>query len=276
VEYSEPAAPNNPPSAGFNTVCAVLACNFSDTSADSDGSIGSWLWDFGDGNSSNAQNPSHSYAAPGTYTVTLTVTDDDGADDSASQSVTVTALNEAPSAAFTSSITDLDVNFTDSSTDNDGTIDSWAWDFGDGSSSTAQNPSHSYASAGSYTVSLTVTDDDGADDSTSQSVTVLGPQPPAAPTDLTAQVQRLGKGKNAEVSVRLSWTDNSNNEESFAIERCEESGKGKNKTCAYGALGTVGKDTTEYTDNPGSGTFQYRVRARNLSGDSAPSNEVKI
>ena len=64
------------------------------------------------------------------------------------------AVNQAPNAAFSSSCTDLDCNFTDQSTDSDGSIASWSWDFDDGATSTSQNPSNSYASAGTYSVGL--------------------------------------------------------------------------------------------------------------------------
>jgi PKD repeat protein len=80
--------------------------------------------------------------------------------------------NIPPTASFTSSCSALTCTFTDASTDADGTIASRSWDFGDGQSSTATNPSHTYSSAGSYTVSLTVTDNGSATGSTTQSVTV--------------------------------------------------------------------------------------------------------
>jgi PKD repeat protein len=83
--------------------------------------------------------------------------------------------NMAPEASFSSSCTDLGCSFTDTSSDADGTIAAWSWDFGDGNSSSTQNPEHSYADAGSYTVMLTVTDDDGAEDSTSEMVEVTEP-----------------------------------------------------------------------------------------------------
>lgn len=278
VEYSTGSVSNTPPTANFSNVCTALSCNFSDQSSDSDGSVVSWSWDFGDGNTSTIQHPGHTYAAAGSYTVDLTVTDDDGVSDNSSQSVNVSAANVAPTADFSAAVTDLSVDFTDLSSDNDGTVVSWSWDFGDGNSTTTQNPSHTYASAGNYTVSLTVTDNDGASDGSSQPVTVTAASlPPSAPSNLTAQVLKVGKGKNAQVvGVELSWTDNANNESHFSIERCLESGKGKNKTCPYAEIGTVGTDVTLFEDNPGDGTFKYRVRAINAEGESAYSNSVKI
>lgn len=80
--------------------------------------------------------------------------------------------NQAPTANFDFNCTDLDCDFTDQSTDSDGTIASWSWNFDDGGSSSTQNPSHSFASAGTYSVTLTATDNDGADDSITRSVTV--------------------------------------------------------------------------------------------------------
>lgn len=80
--------------------------------------------------------------------------------------------NQPPSANFSYTTSDLTAYFTDTSADPDGTITSWSWTFGDGATSTAQNPSHTYASDGTYSVTLTVTDDGEATGSTSQSVTV--------------------------------------------------------------------------------------------------------
>jgi PKD repeat protein len=91
--------------------------------------------------------------------------------------------NNPPTAAFTFNSTDLDVSFTDASSDSDGTIATWAWDFGDGNNSSAPSPSHTYGAGGNYTVALTVTDNVGGMDSTSQIVTVSaggGSAPPVA------------------------------------------------------------------------------------------------
>ncbi len=80
--------------------------------------------------------------------------------------------NLPPNSSFTFAATDLQVNFTDTSSDPDGSIVSWSWNFGDGNVSSAQNPSHTYAAAATYSVSLTVTDNDGATGSSNQDVTV--------------------------------------------------------------------------------------------------------
>ncbi len=84
--------------------------------------------------------------------------------------------NAAPTAGFTFSTSDLTADFSDASSDSDGSIVGWSWNFGDGTNSSAQNPSHDYAAAGDYTVTLKVTDNDGATDAASHSVTVTEPQ----------------------------------------------------------------------------------------------------
>jgi PKD repeat protein len=176
-------AANQSPTANFTSSCSGLSCNFTSTSSDPDGSIASYAWTFGDGTTSTAQNPSHTYAAGGTYAVTLTVTDNQGAQSApTSKTVTVTAANQSPTANFTSSCSGLSCNFTSTSSDPDGSISAYSWTFGDGATSTAQSPSHSYAAGGTYTVTLRVTDNQGAQSTTtSKSVTVTAPnQPPTA------------------------------------------------------------------------------------------------
>ena len=162
-----------PPIANFNFTTAGLQASFEDTSESPDGEILSWSWDFGDNEgTSTEQNPVYTYAVSGVYTVTLTVTDTYG-ENSVSRQVPVSPDNFGPVAAFSSVVMNLDVAFTDASVDFDGDITEWQWDFGDGSVSTAQNPSHTYAKDSTYTVSLTVTDDDQAGGSTSQQITVM-------------------------------------------------------------------------------------------------------
>ncbi|WP_066960911.1 S8 family serine peptidase [Microbulbifer sp. Q7] len=166
---------NQPPVVGFTCVDEALTIDCQDQSSDADGNITAWDWDFGDGNRSSVQHPSHTYGAAGTYSVSLTVTDDGGTSATRSQTVTVTdpntsTPNQAPIADFTFSVSRTTASFTDTSSDADGTIESWHWDFGDGSSSSAQNPSHEYAEDGTYSVTLTVTDDAGESHSVTKSV----------------------------------------------------------------------------------------------------------
>jgi PKD repeat protein len=99
---------NTAPTASFSTDCTDLACDFVDTSTDDDGSIAQRQWSFGDGGTSGAANPSHTYASGGTFTVSLTVTDDDGATASTSQSVTVSAPPPPPDPDGTMHVADLD------------------------------------------------------------------------------------------------------------------------------------------------------------------------
>jgi PKD repeat protein len=206
VTVTEPA--NVPPTADFTFTTTDLTANFTDTSTDSDGTIVSWLWNFGDGNTSTVQNPGHTYAAAGTYTVTLTVTDDDSATDSVSKPVTVTAGNQPPTADFTFTTNGLTANFTDTSTDSDGTIVSWLWNFGDGNTSTVQNPGHTYAAAGTYTVTLTVTDDDSATDTTSKPVTVTGPVVEIYVYDITQTIKKMGRNYESDAAVTIRDTNN--------------------------------------------------------------------
>src|SRR5207245_1160457 len=185
VTVTAPPPPNQPPVAAFTSSCTQLACNFTSTSSDPDRTIASYRWTFGDGTAAaTTQNPSHTYTAGGTFTVTLTVTDNQSATGSVSHPVTVTAPpppNQPPVAAFTSSCTQLTCSFTSTSSDPDGTIASYAWTFGDGGTASIQNPSHPYTAGGTYTVTLTVTDNQNATGSVRHTVTVTAPPPPNQP-----------------------------------------------------------------------------------------------
>ena len=181
------SATNSPPTAAFTysplSPTTQQTVQFTNESNDPDGSISSWQWSFGDGGSSTTQNPTHQYTDDGAYTVTLKVTDDDGATDSTSHSVTIS--NQAPIASFDYSPSEPEtneiVNFNASgSSDPDGSIEKYKWDFGDSSTGTGQKLAHSYSDNNAYTVTLTVTDDDGATNSTSKHVTVASLGPTAA------------------------------------------------------------------------------------------------
>jgi len=152
-----------------------ISFNASD-SYDPDGSITSYFWDFGDGTNAMGVTANHTYIDDGVYTVTLTVTDDRGA--TASANAIKTVLNRPPIASFTESaetvLTGVTIYFDASgSYDPNGTIVSYFWNFGDGTNATGVTTSHSYADDGTYTVTLTVTDDDGVAGSTQATKTVL-------------------------------------------------------------------------------------------------------
>ncbi|RLF47925.1 MAG: hypothetical protein DRN10_03275 [Thermoplasmata archaeon] len=176
---------NAPPTADFYYVPPspddMDNVSFYDSSGDADGSVVAWHWNFGDGNISSEQNPSHAYSDNGVYAVRLTVTDDDGSNDTVIHSIIV--ANIPPVASFTyapTNITDTDdVVFTDNSSDSDGSIVNWTWDFGDGNISYGQNATHKYADDGAYAVKLTVTDNDGSSSSSTKEIVVLNVKPVA-------------------------------------------------------------------------------------------------
>jgi len=138
--------------------CEETTVNFTDLSNDAD----TWSWDFGDGGSSNEQNPSHTYTAAGKYTVRLVVTNICGEDDTTKTEYIT--IYPGPTADFTSDIQEGCVNTVISFTDLSIAAETWHWDFGDGADSDEQNPLHSYNAAGKYTVRLTVTNECGDDE----------------------------------------------------------------------------------------------------------------
>jgi PKD repeat protein len=299
---------NVAPTAVFTDSCGGLTCSFDGTDSwDSDGSVISYAWDFGDGSSETGPLASHTYASPGTYVVRLTVEDEDGAPgtsfrdvsvgvihvgdlegwgengkgnrwrafldvsvvdvggrpvdgatvgvawsgvvsgsgsastgadgvatvgtgnirgdglvtftvtsvshpsmsyeaaldtdadgDSDGRSMTVGPPNDPPQAAFNDDCEALVCAFTDASSDSDGTIVSWAWDFGDGATSTERSPTYTYQLSLFYLVTLTVTDDKGA--SASESRLVFAP-PVDVGLVLTGQVSKV-KGQK---QIDLQW-----------------------------------------------------------------------
>ena len=162
---------------------------FTDTSTDSDGIIVSWSWNFGDGSNSFVCNPTHTYDDAGTYIVTLRVSDNDGYTDVGSESIyvinVVPPIPSAPAANFTylpvHPTTSDTLQFTDTSTDLDGIIVSWHWIFGDGNTSTMQNPTHRYTFTGNYSVTLEVTDDDSTTDTEIKIIRIYEASPPLPP-----------------------------------------------------------------------------------------------
>jgi PKD repeat protein len=150
------------------------------------------------------------------------------------------------------------------SSDPDGQVVSYQWSFGDGGTATGQTPTHTYANAGSYTVSLAVTDNNGAVGSASTTANVAAPnnQPPSAPTALFVQ-------RNNKTKATLTWTDNSGNETGFKIERSADG-------TTFTEIATVGANVTRYQDSGAPKGYYYRVRAYNSAGTSGYSNTYQI
>jgi PKD repeat protein len=176
VQGVTPTAPVANFTTNATTGSAPLNVQFTDTSSNTPTS---WLWNFGDGTTSTSQNPDHIYTTPGTYNVTLTATND-GGNNTIIQNSFITVPYPAPVAGFTENTTSglnpLNVQFNDQST---GYITSFYWDFGDGTNSTLQSPTHIYTTPGTYTVTETVTGPGGNNIITLPNViTVFNSTPP--------------------------------------------------------------------------------------------------
>jgi len=178
--------------------------------------------------------------------------------------------NQPPTAVIsanpTSGTAPLAVAFNGSgSTDLDGTISSYAWNFGDGATGTGATISHTYDVAGTFTTTLTVTDNGNAT-STASVVIVVASTQINAPTNLT--------GSSSNRVVTLRWTDNANNEQGFTIERAVKA-KG---TPVFSAVGQAAANATSYSETVASGTYLYRVRAFNVTTGkvSSYSNQVQL
>ena len=161
VNTGAPTAPVAAFSGSPTSGTEPLTVNFTDQST---GTIDTWSWTFGDGGTSSSQNPSYVYNLAGTYTVSLTVSGPGGSDTYTATNYITVSPCAAPIANFSGAPTsgdyDLTVSFTDLSTNSPTT---WSWDFGDGGTATTQNPSHTYTAAGTYSVSLSVSNGCGSD-----------------------------------------------------------------------------------------------------------------
>lgn len=185
---------------------APLTVSFSGIgSTDADGTIVSYSWDLGNGTSATGLTASATYATAGTYTATLTVVDSDGLADTAVVSVTVNSPPNVPpvamaSANVTSGLAPLTVTFSSTgSYDPDGSLASYKWDFGDGTSSTAVSPTKTYTVPGNYTAKLTVTDLAGATNSATVAITVQ--RNPASDVDVSGFVLSKNSSKSGATVV---------------------------------------------------------------------------
>ncbi len=226
-----------PPTASFTSSKTDLQASF-DASASSaaDGrQISSYSWDFGDNSAAGSgRTTTHSYSAPGTYQVTLTVTDDSGLTSRVTHPITVTAANQLPSANFTSTVNGMSVSVDGtSSTDPDGSITGYSWDWGDGTpKGTGMTASHSYTTEGSHTITLTVTDNDGGQATRTGTVTTTHSAPTASFTtvpnglDVAVDASASSASDGATLSYSWNWGDGT------------AAGSGRTATHTYGSAGT--------------------------------------
>ncbi|MDC6352789.1 PKD domain-containing protein [Zeaxanthinibacter sp. PT1] len=157
-----------------------LEVTFTGSNSTDDQGVVTYAWDFMDGNTSAEADPVHLFETAGTYEVSLTVTDGDNLSDSGTITITVTEPgNEAPVAVAEASpltgTAPLEVQFTGSNSSDDQGVVSYSWDFMDGSTSDIDNPLHTFATAGTYEVTLTVSDASGLESSANVTITVSEP-----------------------------------------------------------------------------------------------------
>lgn len=187
AENHAPSIIQNSPGNGSTGVDVNASLNVTVSDPDGDNmTITFWNWtgsvweSFGQltnkGNGTYVYNPTGDFAYNTTYTWRASANDSLITNNTETWTFTTAAEgetpNQPPTANFTYSAVGLTVSFTDTSNDPDGNVTSWSWNFGDGSFSTAQNPSHIYASSGAYNVTLTVKDNNNATDSTYELISI--------------------------------------------------------------------------------------------------------
>lgn len=161
------------PDFNFNSGCSAEQVEFFDASTSQYGIINSWFWEFGENNQTSAnQNPVHLYSNGGNFPVMLTITNNLGCSETIQNNVLV---NPTPIPIGGNSALCLDaqpIQFSDLSTVSSGNIISWFWNFGDNITSPLQNPTHTFANSGSYTISLDVVSDEGCENTFTTNITI--------------------------------------------------------------------------------------------------------
>ena len=233
---------------------------FQDESTD-DGILVFRLWDFGDDSSTVLERPTHRFRVPGTYEVRLNVTDNDLQTHTVTRTITVRNAEPVPDFDFSPKVvtTSALVSFTDLSTDPDGSVRSWQWDFGDGATSSERHPAHRFQRGGNLTVTLTVTDELGGTERITRTVFVRNAPPlagfafqPGFPLS-QERVQFLDNSSDLDGQV-VSWNW------SFGDGTW---GSGSNPVKSYDAPGTYNVRLTVTDDGGDSSTWTRQVSVRN-------------
>jgi PKD repeat protein len=250
---------NNPPvvsvSATPTTGSAPLTVSLTSTASDPEGTSLTYAWSLEGNVFSTEANASYTFTTNGTHTVVLSVTDGTGL--ASLKSVQIVLSNASPVAAFSATPVSGDAPLTvtfdaSASSDANGSISSYSWNFGDGLVGSGAQVTHTYGSLGTYTAQLSVTDNEGASATKNVTITVADLNAISAPSNLKASGQRG--------YASLSWSDNSNNESGFHIERAMQVRKG---TPVYQRIAVVGQNIKTYVDTAAPGTYYYRVQAYN-------------
>jgi PKD repeat protein len=259
-----PLALNQAPSARFAAAANGLSAGVdASLSTDPDGTINTYAWSFGEPGSStntaNGKTATHTYGTTGTYTVTLVVTDNTGLTATSLQQVNIVGTpNVNPIANFTSTRDALLVSFTAAgSTDSDGTISTYSWNFGESNSpantATGVTTTHAFKFAGSYTVTLVVTDNRGALGNQQAVVTVI---PPVA----------VATGELNDTGITAS--------------QCYQAGSDVLISCTSTAAlalntnqdGMVGRDAFSGTNIDSDGVLGFSFTKIGASGEALPAN----
>jgi len=159
-----------------NDVCVGTATSFTNTSVGSDAQVSSWAWDFGDSNTSNTKNPSHTYASAGIYNVTLTVNNNNSCSNTITKQVVVSNGVTSDFQEITTACVGQTIHFNNLSTYTLSPFDEvygFYWDFGDGTYSPFQNPAKVYTNVGNYTITLLVRDKAGCLDMVTKNINIL-------------------------------------------------------------------------------------------------------
>jgi PKD repeat protein len=205
-------APHAAPVASFQSTASGWSAAFDGTgsSAGDGATIDSYAWDFGDGTTSTQPRPNHVYDGDGSYDVTLRVTDSQGATGEVTRTVVVAHEKPVADIAHQGEGLRVDLDGTGSSASDGATVESYAWDLGDGTSSTQARPTHVYEKAGSYDVTLRVTDSQGATGETTKQVEVTHADPVAAfetsVSATTLSVDAAGSAASDGASLAYSWS----------------------------------------------------------------------
>jgi PKD repeat protein len=283
-----PPVTNVAPTASFTatptTGVSPLTVNFdASASSDSDGTITTYTWNYGDGATATGGTVSHTYATAGTFSARLTVTDDDGATATVVREISVTNLpppvNQPPVASFTASpltgMAPLTVSFDASaSSDADGTVVTYAWTFGDGATGTGVAAAHTYATAGTYTVRLLVTDDDAATANTTGDVTVTSTPPPANQPPLASFTASPASG-DAPLTVAFDASASSDSDGVVAAYSWNfgdgATASGRTASHTYAAAGAYTAQLT-VTDDDGA----VASTTRGITVTTAPVNQLPV